>query len=118
MRRHLVFQGIFLSLLLSVLVGCSATKPEQQEGILIGLSVDSIVVERWQRELEILVATVNELGAEIDVQIANENIEKQNQQIQHLIDQKVDVLIIVPNDARAFYDLISEAEKNGIYVIA
>ena len=98
--------------------GCSREKTVEKDGILIGLSLDSIVVERWQRELEILVATVNELGAEIDVQIANEDIEKQSEQINYLIDQKVDVLIIVPNDARAFYDEISKADKNGIDVIA
>lgn len=118
MIKRIFLEGIIFSLLIVLLVGCAPVKTEKQEGILIGLSVDSIVVERWQRELEILVATVNELGAEIDVQIANEDIDKQNQQIKHLIDRKVDVLIIVPNDARAFYDVISEAHKNGIQVIA
>jgi len=100
------------------MTGCSKQETPAKEGILIGLSLDSIVVERWQRELEILVATVNELGAEIDVQIANEDILKQSEQINYLIDRKVDVLIIVPNDARAFYDDISRADKNGIDVIA
>ncbi|MDH8677261.1 substrate-binding domain-containing protein [Fusibacter bizertensis] len=101
------------------LSGCiDKDKAEKRDKIMIGLSLDSIVVERWQRELEILVATVNELGAELNVQIANESIDKQTEQIQYLIDQQVDVLIIVPNDAKAFYDVISEAERNDIDVIA
>lgn len=118
MKKRVFLLGLMMCLQLVIITSCKGTEAEKAEGILIGLSVDSIVVERWQRELEILVATVNELGAEIDVQIANEDIEKQNQQIKHLINQKVDVLIIVPNDAHAFYDVISEAEKNGIDVIA
>lgn len=105
--------------LLLTAAGCSRVeKAEKDDKILIGLSLDSIVVERWQRELEILVATVNELDAEIDVQIANESIDKQTEQIQYLIDKNVDVLIVVPNDANAFYDVLSEAERSGIDVIA
>jgi len=117
-RKSVWLCGVCILLLTLVMVGCGSEKAEKKEDILIGLSLDSIVVERWQRELEILVATVNELGAEIDVQIANEDIDKQNEQIKYLIEQDVDVLIIVPNDARAFYDVISEAERNGIEVIA
>lgn len=114
-------KGVILFVLLIIMVsisGCSKSDLKKSDGVLIGLSLDSIVVERWQRELEILVATVNELGAEIDVQIANESIEKQNEQIRYLIDKKVDVLIIVPNDAKGFYDAISDAKRNGIKIIA
>lgn len=121
MKTRTVKIGFYIIIALMfvfMLTGCSREKTVENDGILIGLSLDSIVVERWQRELEILVATVNELGAEIDVQIANEDIKKQSEQINYLIDQKVDVLIIVPNDARAFYDEISKADKNGIDVIA
>ena len=110
--------GIIILFGMISLTGCAKADVKKSDGVLIGLSLDSIVVERWQRELEILVATVNELGAEIDVQIANESIEKQNEQIRYLIDKKVDVLIIVPNDARGFYDAISEAKRSGIQIIA
>ncbi len=107
-----------LTIILIVLTACTEKVNSKKEDILIGLSLDSIVVERWQRELEILVATVDELGAHLDVQIANESIEKQTEQIKYLIEEGVDVLIIVPKDARAFYDVISEAKRNGIDVIA
>lgn len=111
--------GILIALMLTypLLIGCSKVST-QREGILIGLSLDSIVVERWQRELELIVSTVNELGAEIDVQIANEDLQKQTEQIKYLIEKKVDVLIVVPNDARGFFDVLTEAERNNIPVIA
>ncbi len=116
-NKWIVFLMV-LSIIPVALTACAKKENADKDGILIGLSLDSIVVERWQRELEILVATVDELGAELDVQIANESIEKQTEQIHYLIDQDVDVLIIVPNDARAFYDVIAEADRNGIDVIA
>lgn len=116
-NKWIVFLMV-LSIIPFALTACAKKENADNDGILIGLSLDSIVVERWQRELEILVATVDELGAQLDVQIANESIEKQTEQIHYLIDQDVDVLIIVPNDARAFYDVIAEADRNGIDVIA
>lgn len=117
--KKLMRLGILVFILLGAFTACSKDKQvDSDDKILIGLSLDSIVVERWQRELEILVATVNELGAEIDVQIANESIDKQTEQIKYLINRHVDVLIVVPNDAKAFYDVMSEAERNGIDVIA
>lgn len=97
--------------------GCEAP-PEKKEGLCIGLSMDSIVVERWERELEALVAEVNALGAEMDVQIANEDAEKQERQIRYLIERRVDALIIVPSDVKGLYDALAEAEKQGIPVIA
>jgi len=118
MKNKWIVLLIVLVMMLSALTACAKKENVEKEGILIGLSLDSIVVERWQRELEILVAKVDELGAKLDVQIANESIEKQTEQIRYLIDQEVDVLIIVPNDARAFYDVIAEADRNGIDVIA
>ncbi len=118
MKNKWIMLIVVLVILSLALTACSKKGNADKEGILIGLSLDSIVVERWQRELEILVATVDELGAQLDVQIANESIEKQTEQIKYLIDQEVDVLIIVPNDARAFYDVIAEADRNGIDVIA
>lgn len=120
MKKHFKFGILIMLLLLLVypaLTGCSKTSTEK-DGILIGLSLDSIVVERWQRELEIIVSSVNEMGAEIDVQIANEDLQKQTDQIKYLIDKKVDVLIVVPNDARGFFDVLTEADRNNIPVIA
>ncbi len=118
MKNKWIVLFMVLSVIPIALTACAKKENADKDGILIGLSLDSIVVERWQRELEILVATVDELGAQLDVQIANESIEKQTEQINYLIDQEVDVLIIVPNDARAFYDVIAEADRNGIDVIA
>lgn len=85
---------------------------------LIGLAIDSLVVERWQRDMEIIVAQANEAGYEVNVQIANESISRQKDQINALIDEGVKVLIILPNDADALTEEVTRAKRQGIYVIA
>lgn len=119
MRRFIIGMMVMAIILIT---GC---KQELEEKITveehlpkIGISFDTLVVERWQRDMEILVGTLTEMGAEVDVQLANEDKNKQIEQVRYLIDQKVDVLIIIPNDAYALTTVIDEAQKAGIKVIS
>lgn len=84
----------------------------------IGLSFDSLVVERWKRDLETFVGIANENGLEVVVQIANDSIDEQRRQIQYLIDENVDVLVILPNEFDALEEEIQMAKRKGIKVIA
>ncbi|MFQ8980277.1 MAG: hypothetical protein ACLR6I_06785 [Waltera sp.] len=45
-------------------------KPRRIDKIQIGMSFDSFVIERWQRDRDIFVSTAKELGAEVNVQNA------------------------------------------------
>jgi D-xylose transport system substrate-binding protein len=108
---------LVLALLLVILSACSPAE-EISEVPRIGISFDTFVVERWQRDLEMLVAQLNEAGAEVFVQIANEDKYKQQVQIRELIQQKVDVLIVVPNDAYALSAVLEEARKEGIRILS
>jgi hypothetical protein len=45
--------------------------------IRIGMSFDSFVIERWQRDRDVFVATARELGAEVNVQSANGEVAEQ-----------------------------------------
>ncbi len=84
----------------------------------IGLSFDSLVVERWKRDLETFVSEANENGLEVIVQIANDDLDEQRKQIQYLIDENVEVLVILPNDFDALAEEIKLAKRKGIKVIA
>jgi D-xylose transport system substrate-binding protein len=116
-RGWLLF--LFMSLL-TLLLLVTACKPQEEvsEVPRIGISFDTFVVERWQRDLEMLVAQLNEAGAEVFVQIANEDRYKQQAQIRELIQQKVDVLIVVPNDAYSLTEVLDEARREGISILA
>jgi len=84
----------------------------------IGLSFDSLVVERWKRDMETIVAVANENGYDVDVQIANDDLSEQKRQIQYLIDKGVDALIILPKEKTAYTELIRQARSKGIHVVA
>ncbi len=83
----------------------------------IGLSFDSYVIERWTRDRDIFCSTANDLGAEVNVQSANGEMETQISQIQYFIDLEVDAIVIVTIDADELRDSIRAAKEAGIPVI-
>ena len=118
----------FLSLVLcaSLLLtgGCSAATVDnskagsEDDKIQIGFSIDSLVVERWERDRDIFVTRANELGAEVNIQNASADVNTQIAQIEYFIDKGVDVIVIVAADSDAFSEVVEEAHKAGIKVIA
>ena len=83
----------------------------------IGLSFDSYVIERWTRDRDVFCATANELGAEVNVQSANGEMDTQISQIQYFIDIGVDAIVIVTIDADGLTDAIKAAKDAGIPVV-
>ena len=57
----------------------------------IGLMVDSLVIERWQKDRDIFISKAKELGAEVILKNANEDADLQIDQVKELIKAKVDV---------------------------
>lgn len=100
--------------------GCGAAAPVApvSDELLVGLLLDSIVVERWQRDRAIFSARAKELGAEVVVRNCNEDNALQQQQIKELADLGVDVLVVVPYDKDGIAEDIVQARKRGIPVIA
>ncbi|HIT67732.1 MAG TPA: substrate-binding domain-containing protein [Candidatus Merdisoma merdipullorum] len=116
-----------LSLLvcLGLMAGCSAAEPQEapsepqpEKKIQIGLSFDSFVIERWQRDRDAFVARARELGAEVNVQNANGDVEEQIAQIEYLIEKDMDVIVIVAVDSQRLADTVKQAKREGIRVIA
>ena len=93
---------------------------EEKTGIKVGLSFDSFVIERWRRDCDVFVAKIKEYdsNADVNVQIANGDIETQKSQLRYLIEKKADVLVIVCIDSGSLGDVVTEAKMAGIPVIA
>lgn len=91
---------------------------EKKANMTIGICFDTFVVERWLKDRDVFTYTAKELGATVDVQNANGDIQKQREQIQHLIDEDVDALVIVAIDGDQIEDLLDTAKKKGIKIIA
>ena len=108
-----------------VFMGCGQTEkkvnqesPHQEDKIQIGMSFDSFIIERWQRDRDVFVSTAKELGAEVNVQNANGDVEEQKNQIDYFIQKGMDVIVIVCVDSQALKDSVQKAKDEGIKVVA
>ena len=116
-----------LTACLVMLFGCadpSAPKKSEEadtpaaQKIKIGLSMDSLRVERWQKDRDIFTAEAEKLGAEVIVQSADGDERRQNEQAENMITQGVDVLVVIPKDSVAAAQIVQIAHAEGVKVIA
>lgn len=84
----------------------------------IGFLVDTLIVERWQRESKEFEKAIGELGAISVIKNANGSVDLQIAQINELIKEQVDVLVIIPCDSKKLSRSIQKAKRHGIKVIA
>ncbi len=125
-RERRLMAALLLMAVLGVLAGCGSQEEKQEEPrqeeeedrIRIGLSFDTFVLERWQRDRDAFVARASELGAEVNVQNANGDVEEQIAQIEYLIEKDVDVIAVIAVDSRGLSDVVAKAKREGIRVIA
>ena len=94
-----------------------ASSEAGDEKVRIGISFDSFVIERWLRDRDVFVATAQGLGAEVNVQNANGDVDEQISQIEYLIDKKMDVITIVAIDSGALTDVVRKARQAGIRIV-
>lgn len=129
MKRKKDRLRIVISFLMTVILatGCSGSteivkEPQQQsedsEEIQIGMAFDSFLIERWERDRDIFVSRARDLGASVNVQNANGDVQKQKDQIKYLIDKKMDVIVLVAVDSSALTKEVQEARAAGIKVVA
>ena len=121
MRRKLAFI-LCLVLLLTACKGGDqkkdAAQTQEEEKIQIGMSFDSFVIERWQRDRDVFVSTAKELGAEVNVQNANGDLAEQKKQIDYFIEKGMDVIVIICVDSDGLSSSVNKAKEKGIKVIA
>jgi D-xylose transport system substrate-binding protein len=111
-----------VSVLVTALMGCqvrqnNGSEPEKKP-IKIGLAMDSFVVERWIRDRDIFVSTAEALGAQVIVEVANEDENTQVAQIGSLVRQGIDVLVVVATDSKKLGPVIRQVHDSGIPVIS
>ncbi|QNU65562.1 substrate-binding domain-containing protein [Ruminiclostridium herbifermentans] len=97
----------------------SADNPDVEENkIQIGMCFDSFIIERWILDRDVFVSAAKALGAEVNVQNANGDVDKQKEQIKYFIKKKIDALVIIPIDSEAISKVVLEAKNAGIKVIS
>jgi len=104
--------ALTLCMPLATTASASSAKP------VIGFSIDDLRVERWARDRDYFTAAAKELGADVIVTSADANEQKQVNQVENMISQKVDAVVIVPMNSKVFAEVIEEAHKAGVKVLS
>lgn len=123
MKRRIASLLLTLCLLITM-GGCGRAEnvggeeADKEEKIQIGMSFDSFVIERWQRDRDVFVSVAKELGAEVNVQNANGVAEEQQKQIDYFIQKGMDVIVIIAIDPASLRDSVKKAKAAGIRVVS
>src|SRR5918993_5523687 len=130
MNRHRLSRAAALLVTLALFAAMVAcVQPAEQPGaggggtaktgtLRIGLSMDTLKEERWQRDRDLFVARAKELGAEVLVQSANGDDKAQVQQSENLLTQGVDVLVVIPHNGEVAATIVESAKSKGVPVIS
>ncbi len=97
---------------ISILPGCKQQAPK------IGILIHSYDNERWVKDKDLLLANLNKLGAEVMLEVADDNQQKQIQQAQEMIKKGAQVLIVIPINQDESAKIVELAHKENVKVIA
>lgn len=84
---------------------------------LIGFVMDSFIEERWTRDRDVFMATAASLGADVDLQIGEENPLTQEAQIAYLLQRRIDVLVLIASDPTILSRAVQEAKHQSVPVL-
>lgn len=107
-----IFPIVFLLGLTSLFRSRAEERP-----VHIGILLDSLKNERWQRESKLFQARAGELGAKIAFKDAENDGDLQLRQANQLLDAGVKVLIVVPHDSDKAAAIVQAAQRKGVPVV-
>jgi D-xylose transport system substrate-binding protein len=95
-------------------------KPAKKAGepVYIGFSMDTLKEERWNRDKALVEARAREVGAQLDVQVANGDDAVQVNQCNTMLTKGVDVLIVAPHNGDIAASIVQAAHAKGVPVIS
>lgn len=101
--------------------GAGSTGPDtdaEPEEMTVGVAMPTQTYERWLNDGRAVQEGLEDLGYNVDLQYADDDIPTQSQQIDQMITQEVDALIIASIDGSALSAQLDAAASAGIPVIA
>lgn len=124
--------GLVLTLVASVMLACvqpASEGPAQNTAgggggqpktgkVRLGFSMDTLKEERWQRDHDLVKARAAEVGADIEIQVANGSDADQSKQCENMLTKGVDVLIVAPHNGVAAAAIVEMAKKRNVPVIS
>jgi D-xylose transport system substrate-binding protein len=96
----------------------AAPKALHSGPVRIGFSMDTLKEERWQRDKQLVEQRAKEVGAVLDVQVANGDDAVQTKQADNMLTKGVDVLIVAPHNGEIAASIVEAAHRKGVPVIS
>jgi len=96
----------------------TAPTTSAEAGGLVGVAMPTQTSERWIADGDAVKAGLEDLGYDVDLQYANDDIPTQSQQVDQMITNGAKVLIIAAIDGTALSSQLQNAADKGIKVIA
>ncbi|MDF2803174.1 MAG: sugar transporter substrate-binding protein [Anaerocolumna sp.] len=105
------------------LTGCKGEekqeeKPAEPKKIVVGLSLGTLMEDRWIRDRDIFMSKASQEGVEVIVNNANKDSDLQYRQVVEMLDQGIDVLVIAPNDSNNEAKCVKAAKDRNVPVIS
>ena len=97
---------------ISILPGCKQETPK------VGILLHSYENDRWQKDKDYLVENLKKLGAEVMLEVADNNQAKQISQAQEMINKGATVLIVVAINQDEAAQVVELAHKANVKVVA
>src|SRR5687767_5498983 len=109
---------VVLSIMLTACGAPAATEAPAAEAKLVGISMPTKTSTRWISDGESMVKSFEALGYETDLQFADNDINNQLAQIEHMVTKGADVLVIAAIDGSTMSDVLQKAHDAGVLVIS
>jgi D-xylose transport system substrate-binding protein len=114
MKRLFVLSATVLLLTISmILCGTYA-----DAAIKVGISINDLQLERWQRDWKYMEAECDAAGVEYVSASANGDEQKQMSDIESMLTQGVNVLVVIAVNHEALSKAVEQAHENNVPVIA
>ncbi len=111
--RKIKHSFIYLLLVGFLFSACSNQEKQVKIGFSLGPDHD-----RWQKDKEFFINKVESMGGKVYFEEAMGNTDKQVEQVKQLLKNKIQVLVIVPENSSSAAKIVDMAHEAGVKVIA
>ncbi len=111
------FKILFVLFAIACISACSSGPPKEKK-LKIGFAMDTLKEERWQRDHDAFKAHCEKMNVDCVITIADNKADKQANDVDNLLTQKVDALVIAPHDATQAASMVEKAKAQGVPVIS
>ncbi len=116
------FFAIFFLLSVILVSGCGensgGVKNSAATGKVVGVAMPTQTAQRWIQDGDHIKSQLESKGYAVDLKYAEDDIKKQIEQIDTMIEEGVSCLVVASIDSTALVDVLAKAKEKNISVIA